>query len=87
MCVCGTVVILQFAQMDPLNPKPITRDLPSGPQQPGVLIGGFLRPAIGRLSGDQLGLVGYSRLLVGQSPWLLSWICSGEWDALLTGKG
>lgn len=30
MCVCGTVVILQFAQMDPLNPKPITRDLPSG---------------------------------------------------------
>lgn len=85
MCVCGAVVILQFAQMDPLNPKPITEDLPSGPLQPGVLIGGFLRPAIGCLSGDQLGLVGSSRLLVGQSPWLPSWICGGKRDAFLTG--
>lgn len=29
MCLCGAVVILHFAQMDPLNPKPITEDLSS----------------------------------------------------------
>ena len=28
MYVCGAVVILHFAQLDPLNPKPITEDLP-----------------------------------------------------------
>lgn len=34
MYVCGAVVILHFAQLDPLNPKPITEDLPSTLPQP-----------------------------------------------------
>lgn len=40
MCLCGAVVILHFAQTDPLNPKPITEDLSSVPLQAGFLIGG-----------------------------------------------
>lgn len=40
MCLCGAVVILHFAQMDPLNPKPITEDLSGVPLQAGSLIGG-----------------------------------------------
>lgn len=80
MCLCGAVVISRFAQMDPLNPKPITADLSSVPPQAAFLIGGCsgtlggARAAIGRLSGDQLGLLGSSRLPVGQSHWSPSWL-------------
>lgn len=34
MYVCGAVVILHFTQLDPLNPKPITEDLPNALPQP-----------------------------------------------------
>lgn len=44
MCLCGAVVILRFAQMDPLNPKPITADLSSVPLQAAFLTGGCRNP-------------------------------------------
>lgn len=34
MCVRGAAVILLFNQLDPLNPKPITEDLPNARPQP-----------------------------------------------------
>lgn len=34
MYVCGAVVILHFTRLDPLNPKPITEDLPGARPQP-----------------------------------------------------
>lgn len=34
MYVCGAAVILHFTQLDPLNPKPITEDLPNALPQP-----------------------------------------------------
>lgn len=79
MCRCGAVVILHFVQMDPLNPKPITGDLSSGPLQAGFLIGGCnhtfggLPAAIGQSPGGQLGLVGAGRLPVALSHWLPPW--------------
>lgn len=33
MCVYGAVVILHFTQLDPLNPKPISEDLPNALSQ------------------------------------------------------
>lgn len=46
MYVCGAHVILHFTQLDPLNPKPITEDLPNAlPQPPYWRPGWYTRPA------------------------------------------
>lgn len=46
MYVCGAVVILHFTQLDPLNPKPITEDLPNAlPQLPYWRLRQYIQPA------------------------------------------
>lgn len=46
MYVCGAHVILHFTQLDPLNPKPITEDLPNAlPQPPYWRLGWYTQPA------------------------------------------
>lgn len=46
MYVCGALVILHFTQLDPLNPKPITEDLPNAlPQPPYWRLGWYMQPA------------------------------------------
>lgn len=48
MYVCGAVVILHFTQLDPLNPKPITEDLPNAlPRPPHWRLSQYIQPASG----------------------------------------